>query len=457
MEKMREKAEKIANCIEVVYFITMIICVFIAGFVVNLDIGMIILGVFSIFGILSEYLCKSFGYKYLEDFVYAQLCKKISKKEVGVMKKILRVLNKIVPIWYVLIIVSLLTIGTFLKVDLTIAWILFIFVYGIITSAYGLDAFVRMVIKSKEEKYGLLEETTNDTTFYYDSFSKVGYIHLQKIAMNGHMIDLTTSTLTVKMLRLLIEVEKDLPQSDASIEGNSQEKQNIMKLQLSDVKDELLFMLRKLNQYTEVKDYYLQIKCPFYVVSVKSDVYPNKHLKFLSASNDETLLNRVKKIGKENLINAMKSGKDDTILPFLADGDYVMHTFLQTNKWKPLNFTNTKEEENSSIQFEDIPNTRLGNLIRDIDGQIDLGYVFGNISMDRWLNGYRKECLSMMVSKYKMSEDQEIRLVHVLTTLLDNMYDAKEKEYNENTDIGITALEELLKYDGLIDSFKIEK
>lgn len=61
MEKMREKAEKIANCIEVVYFITMIICVFIAGFVVNLDIGMIILGVFSIFGILSEYLCKSFG------------------------------------------------------------------------------------------------------------------------------------------------------------------------------------------------------------------------------------------------------------------------------------------------------------------------------------------------------------------------------------------------------------
>ena len=44
------------------------------------------------------------------------------------MKKILRVLNKIVPIWYVLIIVSLLTIGTFLKIDLTIAWIVFIFV-----------------------------------------------------------------------------------------------------------------------------------------------------------------------------------------------------------------------------------------------------------------------------------------------------------------------------------------
>lgn len=87
------------------------------------------------------------------------------------MKKILRVLNKIVPIWYVLIIVSLLTIGTFLKIDLTIAWIVFIFVYGIITSAYGIDAFVRMVIKAKGKKYGLSEETTNDTTFYYDSFS----------------------------------------------------------------------------------------------------------------------------------------------------------------------------------------------------------------------------------------------------------------------------------------------
>lgn len=61
------------------------------------------------------------------------------------------------------------------------------FVYGIIISAYAIDAFVSMAIKSKEKKYGLSEETTNDTTFYYDSFLKVGYIHLQKIAMNGHM------------------------------------------------------------------------------------------------------------------------------------------------------------------------------------------------------------------------------------------------------------------------------
>lgn len=375
------------------------------------------------------------------------------------MKKVLRAFNKIVPIWYVLIIVSLLTIGSFLKMDLTIAWIVFIFVYGIIISVYGIDAFVRMVIKAKEKKYGLSEETMNDTTFYYDSFPKAGYIHLQKIAMNGHIIDLTTSTLTVRMLRLLIEHEKDLLQSDASIEDNRQEKQNIMKLQLSDAKDELLFLLRKLNQSTEVKDYYykLQIKRPFYVVSVKSDAYPNKHLKFLSATNDETLLNRVKQIGKENLITAMKSGKDDTILPFLADGDYVIHTFLQSGKWKPLEFITTKEEGNLSIPSEDIPNTRLGNLIREIDGKIDLGYVFESISIDRWINGYRKECLSMMVSKYKMSEDQETRLVHVLTTLLDNMYNAKEKEYNENTDIGITALEELLKYDGVIDSLKIEK
>lgn len=378
------------------------------------------------------------------------------KAKNGVMK-ILRVFNNIVPIWYILIIVSLLTIGTFLKVDLTITWIVFIFVYGIIFCACGIDCFVRMAIKSKEKKYGLSEETTNDTTFYYNSFSKIGHIHLQKIAMNGHMIDLTTSTLTVRMLRLLIEHEKELLQSDASIEGNSQEKQNIMKLQLSDARDELLFMLRRLNQDTEVKDCYLQIKRSFYVVFVKSDALSNKHLKFLSASNDETLLNRVKQIGKENLINAMKSGKDDTILPFLADGDYVMHTFLQTDKWKPLDFVKTKEEGNSSIPSEDIPNTRLGNLIREIDGKIDLGYVFESISMDRWINGYRKECLSMMVSKYKMSEDQETRLVHILTTLLDNMYDAKEKEYNENTDIGITALEELLKYDGIIDSLKIEK
>lgn len=80
MEEMREKAKKIVNCIEVVYFITMIICVFIVGFVVNLDISIIVLGGFAIFGILPECLCQSFSYKYLEDFVYAQLCKQVSKK-----------------------------------------------------------------------------------------------------------------------------------------------------------------------------------------------------------------------------------------------------------------------------------------------------------------------------------------------------------------------------------------
>lgn len=79
MEEIREKAEKIVNCIEVVYFIAMIICVFIVVFVVNLDIGMIVLGGFAIFGILPECLCKSFGYKYIEDFVSVQL-RKYQKK-----------------------------------------------------------------------------------------------------------------------------------------------------------------------------------------------------------------------------------------------------------------------------------------------------------------------------------------------------------------------------------------
>ena len=60
MEEIREKAEKIVNCIEVVYFIAMIICVFIV--------------------VLPECLCKSFGYKYIEDFVSVQLSKYLKKR-----------------------------------------------------------------------------------------------------------------------------------------------------------------------------------------------------------------------------------------------------------------------------------------------------------------------------------------------------------------------------------------
>ena len=113
------------------------------------------------------------------------------------------------------------------------------------------------------------------------------------------------------------------------------------------------------------------------------------------------------------------------------------------------------KNENKQINLDRLKTTSIGKLISEIDMQIQKGYVFESISIDRYKDGYRKECLDILSSKYEISNEQEAKILTILQTLRDNMYDKKEKQHTLDTDVSIKAMEELLKYDGVINDLKM--
>ena len=113
------------------------------------------------------------------------------------------------------------------------------------------------------------------------------------------------------------------------------------------------------------------------------------------------------------------------------------------------------KNENKQINLDRLKTTSIGKLISEIDTNIQKGYVFESISIDRYKDGYRKECLDILSSKYEISKEQETKMLTILQTLRENMYNKKEKQHTLDTDVSIKAMEELLKYDGVINDLKM--
>ena len=148
-----------------------------------------------------------------------------------------------------------------------------------------------------------------------------------------------------------------------------------------------------------------------------------------------------------------------------------MDCVMDAKNGQPLYFTCMKKEkqedvkdeidvssiknENKQINLDRLKTTSIGKLISEIDTNIQKGYVFESISIDRYKDGYRKECLDILSSKYEISKEQETKMLTILQTLRDNMYNKKEKQHTLDTDVSIKAMEELLKYDGVINDLKM--
>ena len=115
------------------------------------------------------------------------------------------------------------------------------------------------------------------------------------------------------------------------------------------------------------------------------------------------------------------------------------------------------KNENKQIDLDRLKTTSIGKVISEIDVLIQKGYVFKSISIDRYKDGYRKECLDILSSKYEISKEQETKMLTILQTLRDNMYDKQEKMQEINTDNSLRALHALLKYDGILNDLKFEK
>lgn len=100
-------------------------------------------------------------------------------------------------------------------------------------------------------------------------------------------------------------------------------------------------------------------------------------------------------------------------------------------------------------------NNQIRSLISNIDFKLNNGFLFHSISIDKWNDIYKKEILNIIDSKYELDIKMEQRILNILQSLNNDLYN-REKFQNElNTEISIKALETLSKMDGV--KFDISK
>ena len=215
-------------------------------------------------------------------------------------------------------------------------------------------------------------------------------------------------------------------------------------------------------------------------IIVWNNLLPSDYFEFLNVNNDPHLLDRVKEMSPQRFMEVIlhNSYHVNQEIPTSVFSDKFNNFdiarvgfMLSKENSKPLCFTCMQKEkqevvkedialqsiknENKQINLDRLKTTSIGKVISEIDVLLQKGYVFENISIDRYKDGYRKDCMDIISSQYNMSQEQETKILTILQTLRDNMYDKKEKQHTLDTDVSIKAMEELLKYDGIINNLKM--
>ena len=131
--------------------------------------------------------------------------------------------------------------------------------------------------------------------------------------------------------------------------------------------------------------------------------------------------------------------------------------FVTNSSSSSFIITNTSNRpiNGQEIAIEIKNNNQIRSLISNIDFKLNNGFLFHSISIDKWNDIYKKEILNIIDSKYELDIKMEQRILNILQSLNNDLYD-KEKLQNElNTEISIEALETLSKMDGV--KFDISK
>ena len=258
------------------------------------------------------------------------------------------------------------------------------------------------------------------------------------------------------------------------------ENSDISNMKLPLTRNELESLLENKKSNARLRDYKWYFPYQRKCITVWNNLLPGFGFAFLNVNNDQHLLDRVKTISPQRLMDVILNNSYSCcqVIPTSVFSDQFddldiarMDCVMDAKNGQPLYFTCMKKEkqedvkdeidvsliknENKQINLDKLKTTSIGKVISEIDVLIQKGYVFESISIDRYKDGYRKECLDILSSKYEISQEQETKILTILQTLRDNMYDKKEKQHTLDTDVSIKAMEELLKYDGVINDLKM--
>lgn len=318
--------------------------------------------------------------------------------------------------------------------------------------------FVREQIQPKEH-----------ATFFYKIEEETVQIIFHKILIDDHVYDLDSRFHTIDEMLLAIQNGKKfscsctLPKYNVLHGIHPVSKETLLKL--CENKKDLL----STNSW--------RCKCVLRFVKVWNNRIPNRCLAFANCENDPTLLQRVRTMNPEIIDGVLhlkylafehvavnRVFKDELIA-----NDFVFTAFGYEQDGNPIFFGEDAREMkedgaevlsmkklkksiarlDKDIEQEMLNTSPLGKMIGEIDDLISMGYQFKNISLDRWTNVYRKECMELLKSSYKMSKEQENDLTSIFTSLRDNLYDREAEDHSVNTDITIKAMQDLLKIDGV--------
>ena len=298
-------------------------------------------------------------------------------------------------------------------------------------------------------------------------------MHVKTIFIDDKEIQVKNSLMTIAEL-------VDLMNHGTTFSFQVTETSGISNMKLPLTRNELERLLEDRESNARLRDYKWYFPYQRKCITVWNNLLPGFGFAFLNVNNDQHLLDRVKTISPQRLMDVILNNSYSCcqVIPTSVFSDQFddldiarMDCVMDAKNGQPLYFTCMQKEkqedvkdeidvsliknENKQINLDRLKTTAIGKLISEIDTQIQKGYVFENISIDRYKDGYRKECMDILSSPYNMSQEQETKILTILQTLRDNMYDKKEKQHTLDTDVSIKAMEELLKYDGIINNLKM--
>lgn len=201
---------------------------------------------------------------------------------------------------------------------------------------------------------------------------------------------------------------------------------------------------------------------PVKSIFVRNRLIPNKQIRFINRNNDEQMLDRIMALDKKNFIYAMFKKKKARLKNDLSEFDsFDFKQAKAGQEWQPLDSCSPEHilqeihiaQNKHSQTLQDCATSRK---IQEIDQKLDNGYVFKTISINRYKDGYKKECLNMLNLHETLTEKEEKDIMEILEKLENDLINVKNAEQSLQKEITIKAMQDLLKFDGIDGEMKME-
>lgn len=218
---------------------------------------------------------------------------------------------------------------------------------------------------------------------------------------------------------------------------------------------------KQLSDQFKRGEYICQV--PVKSIFVRNRLIPNKQIRFINKNNnDEQMLDRIMALDKKDFVYAMFKKKKARLKNDLSAFDSF--DFKQAKvgqEWQPLDSCSPEHilqeihiAQNKHLQT--LQDCSISRKIQEIDQKLDNGYVFKTISINRYKDGYKKECLNMLNLHETLTEKEEKDIMEILEKLENDLINVKNAEQSLQKEITIKAMQDLLKFDGIDGKLKME-